>query len=239
MDLRNLGRSGLRVSVVGLGCNNFGGRIDLEASRKVVHRALDLGVTLFDTADIYGNRGGSEEALGAILGERRKDVVLATKIRQRDGRRGRAEGRLSPLHRFRRRGEPEAAQDRLDRSLPDARARSADADRGDAAGARRSRETGQGALSRQLQLRRVAGGRGGMDGAASRPRAFRLRAGRGTASSYAGSRRRSFRPPRPTGSGCCLFSRWPAGCSPASTGGESRFLQGRAWPMLPSSPSAT
>ena len=80
MELRNLGRSGLRVSAVGLGCNNFGGRIDLEASRRVVHRALDLGVTLLDTADIYGNRGGSEEALGAILGERRKDVVLATKF---------------------------------------------------------------------------------------------------------------------------------------------------------------
>ncbi|HLJ20843.1 MAG TPA: aldo/keto reductase, partial [Stellaceae bacterium] len=57
MQLRNLGRSGLRVSVVGLGCNNFGGRIDLEASRKVVHKAIDLGITLFDTADTYGNFG--------------------------------------------------------------------------------------------------------------------------------------------------------------------------------------
>ncbi len=80
MKLRNLGRSGLRVSVVGLGCNNFGGRIDLEASRKVVHRALDSGITLFDTADIYGERGGSETCLGAILGDRRKDIVLATKF---------------------------------------------------------------------------------------------------------------------------------------------------------------
>src|SRR3954453_23436063 len=80
MEYRNLGKSGLRVSVVGLGCNNFGGRIDVEASRKVVNGAIDLGVTLFDTADIYGERGGSEEALGAILGERRKDIVLATKF---------------------------------------------------------------------------------------------------------------------------------------------------------------
>lgn len=80
MEIRNLGRSGLRVSLVGLGCNNFGGRIDLEASRKVVHKALDLGVTLLDTADTYGNFGGSEEALGAILGARRKDIVLATKF---------------------------------------------------------------------------------------------------------------------------------------------------------------
>jgi aryl-alcohol dehydrogenase-like predicted oxidoreductase len=68
------------VSLVGLGCNNFGGRIDLEASRKVVHKALDLGVTLLDTADAYGNRGGSEEVLGQILGDRRKEVVLATKF---------------------------------------------------------------------------------------------------------------------------------------------------------------
>ncbi len=58
MEIRNLGRSGLRVSAVGLGCNNFGQRIDLEASRKVIHKAIDLGVTLFDTADIYSNMGG-------------------------------------------------------------------------------------------------------------------------------------------------------------------------------------
>jgi aryl-alcohol dehydrogenase-like predicted oxidoreductase len=77
---RNLGKSGLLVSLVGLGCNNFGGRIDLEASRKVVHKALDLGITLFDTADVYGNRGGSEECLGQILDDRRKDIVLATKF---------------------------------------------------------------------------------------------------------------------------------------------------------------
>jgi len=82
MEFRNLGRSGLRVSLVGLGCNNFGGRIDLDATRKVVHRALDAGITLFDTADSYGNRGGSETMLGEILGDRRKDIVLATKFSQ-------------------------------------------------------------------------------------------------------------------------------------------------------------
>jgi aryl-alcohol dehydrogenase-like predicted oxidoreductase len=80
MKLRNLGKSGLRVSVVGLGCNNFGGRIDLEASKAVIHKALDAGITLFDTADAYGNRGGSETAMGQILGDRRKDIVLATKF---------------------------------------------------------------------------------------------------------------------------------------------------------------
>ena len=84
MEHRNLGKSGLRVSVVGLGCNNFGARLDVEGTRAVVHKALDLGITLFDTADIYGgivgNYGGSETCLGEVLGARRKDIVLATKF---------------------------------------------------------------------------------------------------------------------------------------------------------------
>ena len=80
MDIRNLGRSGLRVSAIGLGCNNFGGRIDLEATRKVIHKALDLGITLFDTADVYGEQGGSETAIGQVLGAARQRVVLASKF---------------------------------------------------------------------------------------------------------------------------------------------------------------
>lgn len=80
MNFRNLGKSGLRVSLAGLGCNNFGGRIDLEASRKVIDKALDLGVAFFDTSDYYGNMGGSETILGHVLGERRKNIVLATKF---------------------------------------------------------------------------------------------------------------------------------------------------------------
>src|SRR6266403_1497893 len=80
MQIRNLGGSGLRVSAVGLGCNNFGQRTDLETSRKVIHRAIDLGITLFDTADIYAGMGGSETVLGEVLGDRRKDIVLATKF---------------------------------------------------------------------------------------------------------------------------------------------------------------
>ncbi|AMJ62549.1 aldo/keto reductase [Bosea sp. PAMC 26642] len=80
MLTRNLGRSGLRVSLVGLGCNNFGGRIDDDAARKVVDAAIENGITLFDTADVYGNRGGSETVLGQLLGARRKDIVLATKF---------------------------------------------------------------------------------------------------------------------------------------------------------------
>jgi len=80
MQKRKLGTAGPEVSLVGLGTNNFGGRIGLEASRLVVDKALDLGVTLIDTADVYGNRGGSEEILGKVLGARRKNVVLATKF---------------------------------------------------------------------------------------------------------------------------------------------------------------
>jgi aryl-alcohol dehydrogenase-like predicted oxidoreductase len=80
MQTRTLGKSSLVVSTVGLGCNNFGGRLDLAATRAVVHRALDAGITLFDTADTYGERGGSETQLGAVLGARRKDIVLATKF---------------------------------------------------------------------------------------------------------------------------------------------------------------
>jgi aryl-alcohol dehydrogenase-like predicted oxidoreductase len=80
MEYRNLGPSGLRVSVVGLGCNNFGGRIDDAAASAVIHKAFDVGITLFDTADAYGNMGGSETTMGSILGARRKDIVLATKF---------------------------------------------------------------------------------------------------------------------------------------------------------------
>ncbi|MBV9989749.1 MAG: aldo/keto reductase [Alphaproteobacteria bacterium] len=79
MKTRALGNSGIQVSVVGLGCNNFG-ILDVAASRRVVDRALERGITLLDTADIYGNRGGSESQLGEILGPRRKDIVLATKF---------------------------------------------------------------------------------------------------------------------------------------------------------------
>ena len=81
MEHRTLGRSGLEVSLVGLGCNNFGGRIgDLDRARSLVDKAIELGITSFDTADIYGGGGKSEEFLGATLGDRRKRIVLATKF---------------------------------------------------------------------------------------------------------------------------------------------------------------
>ncbi|MBV8951776.1 MAG: aldo/keto reductase [Actinobacteria bacterium] len=80
MRYRPLGRSGLVVSVVGLGGNNFGGRIGLDETRAVVDAGLDAGITLIDTADVYGNRGGSEALLGEVLKGRREQVVLATKF---------------------------------------------------------------------------------------------------------------------------------------------------------------
>jgi aryl-alcohol dehydrogenase-like predicted oxidoreductase len=81
MRYRRLGRSGLVVSVVGLGCNNFGRQLDLDGTRAVVDAALDAGITLFDTADIYGSRrGASEELLGTVLKGRRSEIVLATKF---------------------------------------------------------------------------------------------------------------------------------------------------------------
>jgi len=87
MRYRTLGERGPTVSVVGLGGNNFGSRLDEDGTTAVVHAALDAGITLFDTADMYGgsgDRGGSrgdgERLLGAALKGRREDVVLATKF---------------------------------------------------------------------------------------------------------------------------------------------------------------
>jgi aryl-alcohol dehydrogenase-like predicted oxidoreductase len=80
MRYRTLGDSGLLVSVVGLGCNNFGGRLDAAHTRAVVDAAIDEGITLLDTAESYGGRGASETVLGEVLKGRRDQVVLATKF---------------------------------------------------------------------------------------------------------------------------------------------------------------
>jgi aryl-alcohol dehydrogenase-like predicted oxidoreductase len=88
---RKLGKSELHVSVVGLGCNNFGyvANMDVEASRKVVDKALEVGVNFFDTSDSYGS---SEEILGEVLGERRKKIVLATKVGAKTDAKGEKSG---------------------------------------------------------------------------------------------------------------------------------------------------
>jgi aryl-alcohol dehydrogenase-like predicted oxidoreductase len=84
VETRTLGPDGPALSVVGLGCNNFGMRIDADAATAVVHAALDAGITHFDTAEMYGG-GKSEEFLAAALGSRRDDVVIATKFLPRPG----------------------------------------------------------------------------------------------------------------------------------------------------------
>jgi aryl-alcohol dehydrogenase-like predicted oxidoreductase len=80
VQYRQIGKSGPIVSAVGLGCNNIGNRIDDEASTRVIYKALDLGVTFFDTADMYGAGGNSEKVLGKVLGNKRPDVLIATKF---------------------------------------------------------------------------------------------------------------------------------------------------------------
>jgi len=84
MEQRQLGTSDLQLSVIGLGCNNFGMRIDADAAALVVHAALDAGITHFDTVEMYGG-GKSEEFLGAALGSRRDEAVIATKYSPRPG----------------------------------------------------------------------------------------------------------------------------------------------------------
>jgi aryl-alcohol dehydrogenase-like predicted oxidoreductase len=81
METRSIGQ--LQVSVVGLGCNNFGGRIDYDATVAVIDAALDAGINFFDTADVYGNGGNSEEFMGRALKGRRDQVILATKFRHK------------------------------------------------------------------------------------------------------------------------------------------------------------
>lgn len=80
MEFRQVGNSGLQVSVVGLGCNNFGRRLNRPGSQRVVHAAIDCGITFFDTADVYGD-GQSEEYLGAAIKGRRENLIIATKFR--------------------------------------------------------------------------------------------------------------------------------------------------------------
>jgi aryl-alcohol dehydrogenase-like predicted oxidoreductase len=80
MKYKNLGRSGLSVSAVGLGCMNFGMMNDETESLAIVHAAMEMGVNFFDTADVYGERGKSEKWLGKALGNRRSEVIVATKF---------------------------------------------------------------------------------------------------------------------------------------------------------------
>ncbi|HSG42873.1 MAG TPA: aldo/keto reductase [Anaerolineales bacterium] len=85
MEYRNLGKAGVKVSAIGIGCNQFGGKVDKDGTKAIVQKALDAGINFFDTADVYGNRGGSEEYLGAALEGLRDKAVIATKGRAKMG----------------------------------------------------------------------------------------------------------------------------------------------------------
>ncbi len=84
MEYRNLGKAGVKVSAIGIGCNQFGGKVDAAGTKAIVHRALDEGINFFDTANVYSN-GASEEFLGAALKGERERVVVATKVRFKMG----------------------------------------------------------------------------------------------------------------------------------------------------------
>ena len=203
------------------------------------------GITLFDTADTYGNRGGSETHAGrgarrAAQGHRARD-----QIRHADGRRRKA---LKGASRRYIMAAVEASlappEDRLDRPLPASPARPADADRGDAARARRSRAPGQGALHRMLQSRRLAGRRrrSGLRAHHTSPDSCRRRTS--TACSYATSNASSSPRSTRTASVSCRTSRSAAACSPASTSTRRRCRRIRASPTpsvppIASSPSGT
>jgi len=85
MEYRNLGKAGVKVSAIGIGCNQFGGKVDQAGTKAIVNRALEVGINFFDTADVYGNRGSSEEYLGAALAGQWERVVIATKGRTKMG----------------------------------------------------------------------------------------------------------------------------------------------------------
>jgi len=118
MEYRNLGKSDLKVPVLGLGTNNFGWWIDEPASSAVINHALEIGINYIDTADMYDN-GRSEEFIGRILKGRRKEVLIATKFGMPMGE-GINDRRLAGVHHQGLGGQPEKAPDRLRRPVSDA-----------------------------------------------------------------------------------------------------------------------
>jgi aryl-alcohol dehydrogenase-like predicted oxidoreductase len=98
MEYRQLGPAGIKVSAIGLGTNQFGGKVDQQGAARIIHAALDLGINFIDTADVYQS-GRSEEAIGAALEGRRDQAVIATKVRHQTGE-GVNERGASRLHIF-------------------------------------------------------------------------------------------------------------------------------------------
>ena len=176
MRYRHLGNSGLLVSVVGLGCNNFGRRLDVDGTRRVVDAAIDAGITLLDTADMYGE-SESETFLGEVLEGRRDQVVLATKFGHQGYDMGYppAAGAKGGRAYIRRAVEASLKRLRTDYidlyqlHTPDPAPRSPRP-----CGAGRPGPRGQGPLPGQLQLRRLADRRGALRRRAAERDAVRL-----------------------------------------------------------------
>ena len=214
MTYQQLGLSGLTVSTVGIGCNNFGARMADEDVPAVVNAAIDAGITLFDTADVYGNARRFGDPARRALGSRRAEAIIATKFgADMRGANGPDWGARGSRRYIRIAVEAAcAARHRLDRPVPAARARPAHADRGDPRRAQRTRGRGQGALHRLIELRRLAGGRRRLDRPDQRLRGVHLGAERVLLAEPRRPRpswcRRWSTPAR----ACCRTSRSPAGC---------------------------
>ena len=173
MDVRNVGLSGLQVSVVGVGCNNFGSRIDERQTAEVVEAALAAGITHFDTAESYGD-GESEVLLGKALGSRRDQAVIATKFAPRPAGGAIPAGRPAAAHPGGLRRKPQAAGHRSHRSLLSAPARPGGAGRGGARGSWSS--SSRPARSLHVACSNFSAGadrRGGPVSAAARPPGLR------------------------------------------------------------------
>ena len=217
MRMRLLGEGGPEVSVVGLGTNNFGGRFDYDQTLAVIDAALDAGITLFDTADIYG-QGTSEEYIGRALEGRRDQRRARDEVRQADGRANPSESaRHARLHPLGGRGLAPPAPHRRDRPLPDAPARRR----------RRSRRRSARSTSSSARARCASSAprtspprRSRRPSEVARERGLRRASSRRRTSTRSSSARRRTRCcPRASGSASasCRTSRSRAACSPAST----------------------
>ena len=234
MTYRQLGDSGLTVSTVGLGCNNFGRRLDQDGTNAVVRQALDSGITLFDTADIYG-QGASEEMLGARARSRARERRRGNEVRH--GHAGRQRARLgcaglAALRPQGRRGQPAPPRHRLDRPLPAAPTRPADADR-----ARRSRRSTSSSARARCATSAAATSPAGRSSTPTGRRGPPAPSGSSrrrtsTRCSSATSRRSSCPRASTSASGCCRSSRSPPACSPASTAAARRRPRAPASPAM-------
>ena len=203
-----LGRSELTVSAVGLGCNNFGRRLDKDGTRAVIDAALDHGITFIDTADIYGGGGASEQLIGELLEGRRDRVVLATKFGMDMGEDGDVPRGSRAYARRAVEASLAPAADRRHRPLLPARAGRRHAARREHRRARGARRRGQDPHLRRLQPRRGAAARGRRRRATTGSSRCRT----STTCSSARTTPRCCRSRASTASATSRSSRWRAGC---------------------------